>query len=77
MDAIDTNLVETALREAHEEIGLEARFIDTIGFLDDYVTSTGYRISPLVAVIRPGYSITPDNSEVADVFDVPPFTNNS
>ena len=71
MDAIDTNLVETALREAHEEIGLEARFIDTIGFLDDYVTSTGYRISPLVAVIRPGYSITPDNSEVADVFDVP------
>jgi 8-oxo-dGTP pyrophosphatase MutT (NUDIX family) len=71
MDAVDSNLVDTALREAHEEIGLEGRFIDTIGFLDDYVTSTGYRISPLVAVIRPGYTITPDNSEVADVFDVP------
>lgn len=71
MDAGDANVVETALREAREEIGLEAEFIDTIGFLDDYITSTGYRISPLVAVIRQGYSITPDHNEVADVFDVP------
>jgi 8-oxo-dGTP pyrophosphatase MutT (NUDIX family) len=71
MDAGDANVVETALREAREEIGLEVEFIDTIGFLEDYVTSTGYRISPLVAVIRQGYSITPDRSEVADVFDVP------
>ncbi len=71
MDARDANVVETALREAHEEIGLEAEFIDTIGFLDDYVTSTGYRISPLVAIVRQGFSITPDQSEVADVFEVP------
>ncbi len=71
MDEADANLAETALREAREEIGLEAEFIDTIGFLDDYITSTGYRISPLVAVIRQGYSITPDHNEVADVFDVP------
>ncbi len=71
MDASDSNVAETALREAREEIGLEAEFIDSIGFLDDYITSTGYRISPLVAVIRQGYSITPDQSEVADVFDVP------
>jgi 8-oxo-dGTP pyrophosphatase MutT (NUDIX family) len=71
MDAGDDNLVETALREAQEEIGLEAEFIDTIGFLDDFITTTGYRISPLVAVIRQGYSITPDHNEVADVFDVP------
>jgi len=71
MDIGDTNVVETALREAREEIGLEAEYIDTIGFLDDYITSTGYRISPLVAVIRQGYSITPDRREVAEVFDVP------
>jgi 8-oxo-dGTP pyrophosphatase MutT (NUDIX family) len=71
MDIGDTNVVETALREAREEIGLEAEYIDTIGFLDDYITSTGYRISPLVAVIRQGYSITPDHREVAEVFDVP------
>ena len=71
MDSGDANVFETALREAREEIGLEAEFIDTIGFLDDYITSTGYRISPLVAVIREGYSITPDRNEVAEVFDVP------
>jgi len=71
MDSGDANVFETALREAREEIGLEAEFIDTIGFLDDYITSTGYRISPLVAVIREGYSIAPDRNEVAEVFDVP------
>ena len=71
MDADDANVLETALREAREEIGLEADFIEAVGFLDDYVTSTGYRIAPLVAVIRPGYSLTPDTSEVADIFDVP------
>ena len=71
MDPEDDNLVQTAVREAHEEIGLERKFIDIIGFLDDYITSTGYRISPLVAILRQGYSITPDQNEVADVFDVP------
>lgn len=71
MDPDDASLVETAYREAHEEIGLEAEFIEEIGFLDDYVTSTGYRISPLVVIVREGFTITPDRSEVADVFEVP------
>jgi 8-oxo-dGTP pyrophosphatase MutT (NUDIX family) len=63
--------METALREAREEIGLAPEFVEAIGFLDDYVTSTGFRISPLVAVIHEGYTLSPDRSEVADVFDVP------
>ncbi|MHA1163982.1 MAG: CoA pyrophosphatase [Alphaproteobacteria bacterium] len=71
MDPRDANVAETALREAQEEIGLDPRYVDTIGFLDDYATSTGYRISPLVAVIREGYSIVPDDNEVAEIFDVP------
>ncbi len=71
MDAADGSAVDTALREASEEISLDPRFVDPIGFLDDYVTSTGYRISPLVGVIRDGYSVVPDHNEVADVFDVP------
>jgi len=71
MDPGDANVAETALREAEEEIGLDPRYVETIGFLDDYATSTGYRISPLVAVLREGYSVVPDNSEVADIFDVP------
>ncbi|GBE43362.1 putative NUDIX hydrolase [bacterium BMS3Bbin10] len=70
-DAGDANVVDTALREAREEIGLDPEFVEMVGFLDDYITSTGYRISPLVAIIREGYSIAPDRSEVADIFDVP------
>lgn len=71
MDPGDTSLVETAYREAREEIGLEPEFIEEVGFLTDYVTSTGYRVSPLVAIVREGFTITPDRNEVADVFDVP------
>lgn len=71
MDSGDTSLVETAYREADEEIGLGPEFIEEVGFLTDYVTSTGYRVSPLVAVIREGFTITPDRNEVADVFEVP------
>ena len=70
-DSCDSNLVETALREAREEIGLDREYVEMVGFLDDYITSTGYRISPLVAIIREGYTVVPDRSEVADVFDVP------
>ena len=71
MEPGDANLADTALREAREEIGVAPEFIEIVGFLDDYITSTGYRISPLVAILREGYSITPDRSEVADIFDVP------
>lgn len=71
MDSSDANAVDTALREAREEISLDPKYVDPIGFLQDYVTSTGYRISPLVAVIRDGYSIVPDRNEVAEVFDIP------
>lgn len=71
MDKQDANLVETAMREAREEIGLEPDYIETIGFLEDYITSTGFRVAPLVAIIREGFTIAPDESEVADVFDVP------
>jgi len=71
MEPGDANLADTALREAREEIGVAPEYIEIVGFLDDYITSTGYRISPLVAILREGYSITPDRSEVADIFDVP------
>ena len=71
MDATDANAVDTALREASEEINLDPQFVEPIGFLQDYATSTGYRIAPLVAVLREGYSIIPDHNEVAEVFDVP------
>lgn len=67
----DAGPAGTALREAWEEIGLDPAYVEVIGFLDDYQTSTGYRVSPAVGIVRPGYTLVPDGSEVADVFDVP------
>lgn len=74
IDPTDADAVSTALREAHEEIGLAAEFVEPIGYLDAYRTGTGYRIQPVVALVTPGFEIHPNPSEVADVFEVPlPF----
>jgi 8-oxo-dGTP pyrophosphatase MutT (NUDIX family) len=62
---------ETALREAHEEIGLEERFIEPLGWLDAYLTGTGYRVAPLVALIDPAFTLTINAHEVAEVFEAP------
>jgi len=62
---------QTALREAHEEIGLEPEFIEPLGWLDAYMTGTGFRIAPLVALVRPGFTVTISEQEVADVFETP------
>jgi len=67
----DASPVAAALREAEEEIGLAASQVEPLGFLDSYRTGTGFLISPVVAIIRPGFTLTPDASEVADVFEVP------
>jgi 8-oxo-dGTP pyrophosphatase MutT (NUDIX family) len=63
--------LETALREAREEIGLEARFIEPLGWLDPYLTGTGFRVAPLVALVDPGFTQTINSEEVADVFETP------
>jgi 8-oxo-dGTP pyrophosphatase MutT (NUDIX family) len=60
-----------ALRETREEIGLSTDFIDPLGFLDPYRTGTGFRIFPLVAIVRDGFHLTLDRNEVADAFEVP------
>ena len=50
--------LDAALREAREEIGLEARFVEPLGWLDPYLTGTGFRIAPLVALIEPSFALT-------------------
>jgi 8-oxo-dGTP pyrophosphatase MutT (NUDIX family) len=60
-----------ALREAHEEIGLEARFIEVIGYLPDHVVMTGFRVTPVVAFVKPGFELKLDAREVEDSFEVP------
>jgi 8-oxo-dGTP pyrophosphatase MutT (NUDIX family) len=60
-----------ALREAREEIGLAPDAIEPIGWLDPYLTGTGFRIMPLVAIIDPSFSLTINPEEVEDVFETP------
>lgn len=67
----DATPIDAALREAHEEIGLEASFVEPLGFLDSYRTGTGFEISPVVALVRPGFTPVIDPREVAEVFEVP------
>jgi 8-oxo-dGTP pyrophosphatase MutT (NUDIX family) len=62
---------QSALREADEEIGLKAEYIEPLGWLDTYVTGTGYRIAPLVALIDPGFTLTLNAMEVAETFETP------
>jgi 8-oxo-dGTP pyrophosphatase MutT (NUDIX family) len=67
----DSDPVAAALREAREEIGLAAEFIEPVGYLDNVLTRTGFYIVPVVALVQPGFSLAPDAREVADVFEVP------
>ena len=62
---------EAALREAHEEIGLEAQFVSVVGFLADHIVLTGFRVTPVVGFVRPGFDLLLDRDEVADTFEVP------
>jgi 8-oxo-dGTP pyrophosphatase MutT (NUDIX family) len=71
IDATDASPLDTALREAEEEIGLSREFVDPIGYLDLYATGFGFRILPTVARVRPGFTLRISKSEVDDAFEVP------
>jgi len=60
-----------ALREAHEEIGLESRFVTVVGYLADHILLSGFRVTPVVAFVRPGFELLLDSHEVSDTFEVP------
>ena len=62
---------EAALREAHEEIGLEARFVSVAGYLTDHILVSGFRVTPVVGFVRPGFELLLDAQEVDDTFEVP------
>ena len=67
----DADAVDTALRETLEEIGLERRFIEPLGAWDQYETGTGFRITPVVGLVDPGFELKLDPREVASVFEAP------
>jgi 8-oxo-dGTP pyrophosphatase MutT (NUDIX family) len=71
LDATDTTPLAAALREAHEEIGLDPSHVDPIGYLDIYLTFSGFRILPAVARVSPGYALALNTGEVTEAFEVP------
>jgi len=70
-DPEDPDAIATALREAQEEIGLDPTLVEVIGFLDDYPTFTGFRVTPVVAVLRAAPQLAARVDEVAEIFEVP------
>lgn len=64
-------VTETALREAWEEIGLAASFVEVAGQLTPYETITSYVVTPVVAFVRPGFTLTLNPDEVAEAFEAP------
>ncbi len=71
IDPNDKSPVAAAMREAKEEIGLEANLIEPIGYLDLYLTFSGFRILPTVARVKPDFALTLNPWEVVESFEVP------
>lgn len=71
MEAGDASAEETAIREAEEEIGLAPERIELIGRLPDYLTGTGFRVTPVVGLLHPPIKLKLDCFEVAEAFEVP------
>lgn len=71
VEAHDASPTDTALRETEEEIGLSRERIEIVGFLPEYRTGTGFRVTPVVALVRPPFDLQPDPFEVAEIFEVP------
>jgi 8-oxo-dGTP pyrophosphatase MutT (NUDIX family) len=71
MEPQDADAVSAALRETREEIGLDPRHIEVIGFLPDHLIVSGYRVTPVVALVAPAFTLELDRMEVVDTFEVP------
>ena len=71
IDKSDKDPMHSALREADEEIGLDRAHVEPLGYLDVYMTTLGYRIVPLIARVKPGFSLTLNTDEVDNTFEVP------
>ncbi|MDH6420813.1 8-oxo-dGTP pyrophosphatase MutT (NUDIX family) [Polynucleobacter sphagniphilus] len=71
MDEGDKDAIDTALRESQEEIGLSADHVEIIGCLPEYLTVSGYSVTPIIGLVKPQAEYVLDEFEVADVFEVP------
>ena len=67
----DHDARDAALRETEEEIGVSRTQIQLLGALEEYGTVTGFRVTPIVGIVTPPVALTPDPTEVAEIFEVP------
>ncbi|MBN3848476.1 CoA pyrophosphatase [Paraburkholderia sp. Ac-20342] len=70
-EPFDADAIATALREAHEEVGLDSSRVEILGALPDYLTGTGFCVSPVIGLVHPPFTLQMDTLEVAEVFEVP------
>ena len=71
IDPADPSPLHAALREAREEIGLDSARVRPLGYLDAYLSGTGFLVTPVVGLVAPGAALVPNPEEVAAVFEVP------
>ncbi len=71
LESGDSDAVAAALRETEEEIGLRREFIEVIGCLPDHVVISGYRVTPVVGLVSPGFELVLDPTEVSGTFEAP------
>lgn len=71
MESCDCDIVATALRETHEEVGIAPQLVDVAGFLDPSPTVSGFAVTPIVGFVSPGFTLSIDATEVKEAFEVP------
>lgn len=71
LDREDVSPRAAALREAREEIGLDPKLIEVVGYLPDHIVISGFRVTPVVGLVQPGFELLLQAEEVADSFEVP------
>jgi 8-oxo-dGTP pyrophosphatase MutT (NUDIX family) len=71
IDPEDEDAVAAALREAEEEVGLSRDYVETLCLAPEYFTASGFRVAPVIAIVKPGFTLVPNPAEVDSVFEVP------
>ncbi len=70
-DETDITIRQAAIRETKEEIGIDAAYIEVVGYLEDIETNSGFYVTPFVGILKEGFTVDANDDEVAEVFSVP------
>ena len=71
VDAADNTIADTALRETFEEVGISSKFIEVIGTLNNFITTSNFNVTPVVGLLNPGFTLLTQPEEVEEIFTVP------